>query len=60
MDSLDRIKQKQTLAAAKLQATEELHANTSEQSLKDKLQKAGIANQGQQASDVLERLKNKQ
>lgn len=60
MDSLDRIKQKQTLAAAKLQATEELHANTSEQSLQDKLQKAGIANQGQQASNVLERLKNKQ
>jgi phage shock protein A len=60
MDSLERIKQKQTLNAAKLQATEELHANTSEQSLHDKLHKAGIANQGQQAKDVLERLKNKQ
>jgi phage shock protein A len=60
MDSLERIKQKQTLNAAKLQAAEELHANTSEQSLQDKLHKAGIANQGQQAKDVLERLKNKQ
>jgi phage shock protein A len=60
MDSLERIKQKQTLNAAKLQAAEELHANTSEQSLQDKLHKAGIANQGQQAKDVLARLKNKQ
>ena len=60
MDSLERIKQKQTLNAAKLQAAEELHANTSEQSLQDKLHKAGITNQGQQAKDVLERLKNKQ
>ncbi|CCK77335.1 Phage shock protein A [Oleispira antarctica RB-8] len=60
MDSLERIKQKQTLNAAKLQAAEELHANTSEQSLQDKLHNAGIANQGQQAKDVLERLKNKQ
>ena len=60
MDSLERIKQKQALTAAKLQATEELHAETGEQSLQDKLQKAGIAPQAQQASNVLERLKNKQ
>ena len=60
MDSLQRIKEKQALTAAKLQATEELHAETGEQSLQDKLQKAGIAQQGQQASSVLERLKNKQ
>jgi phage shock protein A len=60
MDSLERIKEKQALTAAKLQATEELHAETGEQSLQDKLQKAGIAQQGQQASNVLERLKNKQ
>jgi phage shock protein A len=60
MDSLERIKQKQALTAAKLQATEELHAETGEQSLQDKLQKAGIAPQVQQASNVLERLKNKQ
>jgi phage shock protein A len=60
MDSLERIKEKQALSAAKLQAAEELHAETGEQSLQDKLQKAGIAQQGQQASNVLERLKNKQ
>jgi len=60
MDSLERIKQKQQLTAAKLQASTELHAETGEQSLQNKLQKAGIAPQGQQASKVLERLKNKQ
>lgn len=60
MDSLERIKQKQELTAAKLEAASELHADTGEQSLQDKLQKAGIAPQGQQASNVLERLKNKQ
>ena len=60
MDSLERIKQKQTLTAAKLQAAEELHGTTAEQSLQEKLQKAGIANQGQQAKNVLDRLKNKQ
>lgn len=60
MDSLERIKENQALTAAKLQATEELHAETGEQSLQDKLQKAGIAPQGQQASAVLDRLKNKQ
>lgn len=57
MDSLERIKQKQELTAAKLQASSELHADTAEQSLQVKLQKAGIAPQGQQASNVLERLK---
>jgi phage shock protein A len=60
MDSLERIKQKQELTAAKLQASSELHADTGEQSLQNKLQKAGIAPQGHQASKVLERLKNKQ
>ena len=60
MDSLERIKQKQTLTAAKLQAAEELQGSTAEQSLQEKLQKAGIASQGQQATNVLERLKNKQ
>mgnify|MGYP006959984489 FL=1 len=60
MDSLERIKQKQALTAAKLKATEELHESSAEQSLHEKMQKAGIANQGQQASNVLERLKNKQ
>jgi phage shock protein A len=60
MDSLERIKQKQELTAAKLQASSELHADTGEQSLQNKLQKAGIAPQEHQASKVLERLKNKQ
>ena len=53
MDSLERIKQKQTLTAAKLQAAEELQGSTAEQSLQEKLQQAGIANQGQQASNCL-------
>lgn len=60
MDSLERIKEKQVLNAAKLQAAEELNADVGDQSLQDKLEKAGIAPQGQQASIVLERLKNKQ
>lgn len=60
MDSLERIKQKQTLTAAKLQAAEELQGTTADQSLQEKLHKAGIASQGQQAANVLERLKNKQ
>lgn len=60
MDSLERIKEKQVLNAAKLQASEELNADVGDQSLKGKLEKAGIAPQGQQASLVLERLKNKQ
>lgn len=59
MDSLERIKEKQVLNAAKLQAAEELNADVGDQSLQDKLEKAGIAPQGQQASIVLERLKNK-
>lgn len=60
MDSLERIKEKQALNAAKLQAAEELHVENAEQSLQEKLQQAGIAPNGQQASTVLERLKNKQ
>lgn len=60
MDSLERIKEKQVLNAAKLQASEELNADVGDQSLQGKLEKAGIAPQGQQASLVLERLKNKQ
>lgn len=60
MDSLERIKEKQALNAAKLQAAEELHVENAEQSLQEKLQQAGIAPNGKQASTVLERLKNKQ
>lgn len=59
MDSLERIKEKQEMKAARLKATEELHGATAEQSLQDKLQQAGIAHKGQQASLVLERLKKK-
>jgi phage shock protein A len=60
MDSLERIKEKQVLNAAKLQAAEELSADVGDQSLQGKLEKAGIAPLGQQAGMVLERLKNKQ
>lgn len=59
MDSLERIKEKQEMKAARLKAADELHSETAEQSLQDKLQQAGIAQKGQQASAVLERLKNK-
>lgn len=59
MDSLERIKQKQEFTAAKLQASSELHADTGDQALQKKLQKAGIIPQGQQANNVLERLGNK-
>lgn len=59
MDSLERIKEKQALTEAQMNAAEELNAETGEGSLQDKLEKAGIVSTGAQASDVLERLRNK-
>lgn len=60
MDSLERLKEKQALKAAELQASEELHNSGQEQTLQEKLQQAGITSSGPQASDILERIKNKQ
>ncbi|GLQ29926.1 PspA/IM30 family protein [Litoribrevibacter albus] len=59
MDSLERIKEKQALEAAKMEAASEVAVDTSSQSLQDKLEQAGIAPGAQKADDILERLKKK-
>ncbi len=58
-ESLERIKEKQQMTAAKLNAASELETETAEQSLQEKLEKAGIAPAGKSADDVLARLKKK-
>lgn len=60
MDSLERIKEKQSLNAAQMAAAEELAEDSSELSLRSKLEDAGIAPKGSSANDILERLKKKQ
>lgn len=60
MDSLDRIKEKQALKAAQINAASELAEETSDSSLQTKLEEAGIAPDGHSADDILERLKKKQ
>lgn len=59
MDSLERIKEKQSLKAAQMSAAKELHDETSEPSLQERLEDAGITSSGKSASDILERLKAK-
>lgn len=59
MDSLDRIKEKQALKSAQMAAASELAEETSEISLQEKLEKAGITANGNNADDILERLRNK-
>ncbi|TQV75985.1 PspA/IM30 family protein [Exilibacterium tricleocarpae] len=59
MDSLERIKEKQSLKAAKMNAASELAAETSDATLQQKLEEAGIAPSGKSADDILERLKKK-
>lgn len=59
MDSLKRIKERHALRDAKMEASSELAAEMPEASLRRKLEKAGIAPTGKQASDILERLKEK-
>ena len=59
MDSLDRIKEKQALKSAQIKAAAELAEDSREDSLQDKLEKAGIAASGARAQDVLDRLKKK-
>jgi len=58
LDSLDRIQENQKLDAAKMSAASELAAETSETSLDQKLQDAGITG-ASKAKDVLERMKAK-
>lgn len=59
MDSLDRIKEKQALKSAQMAAASELAEETSDVSLQEKLEKAGISANGNSADDILERLKKK-
>lgn len=57
LDSLERIKEKHALRDAKLEAASELAAEAPETNLTKKLEKAGIASKGKDASQILERLK---
>jgi len=59
MDSLDRIKQKQRLRAASMDAAQELLEEIPEDSLDVKLREAGITKATSDAKNVLERLKAK-
>lgn len=59
MDSLERIKEKQMFTQAKIDAAEELSQESDENSLNQKLEKAGITTKGTSAHDVLLRLKIK-
>jgi phage shock protein A len=59
MDSLDRLKEKQALKSARMNAANEMAESTTEHSLQDKLEKAGITSSGSKAEDILQRLKDK-
>lgn len=59
MDSLERIKEKQTLKAATMSAASELAGDASDASLTQKLEAAGISPSGASADDILARLKKK-
>jgi len=59
-ESLERIKKRQQMREDKLKAAQELNSDNFDQSLKDKLQDAGIMDSGSSsANSVLERLKAK-
>jgi phage shock protein A len=58
LDSLDRIKEKQKLNAAKMSAAEEMAQETGEEGLDQKLRNAGITGDNT-AEDVLARMKTK-
>lgn len=60
MDSLERIREKQSLNAAKMNAASELSAETSDSSLQEKLEQAGITSGEKRADDILARLKKGQ
>lgn len=59
MDSLERIKEKQAMTEATLNAATELAEEASDVSLQERLEKAGIAQGAARAEDILARLKNK-
>lgn len=60
MESLERIKERQQLKSAQMEAAHEMAEETSDNSLQKKLEDAGISATGQSADDVLQRIKNKQ
>ena len=60
MDSLERIKEKQALQEAQMQAASELAEESYDQSLQEKLQEAGIAPGVHDADEILAKLKVKQ
>ncbi len=60
MDSLERIKEKQAFKDAQLKAANELAQEEKQDSLQEKLEKAGIRPSSTGAADVLERLKKQQ
>jgi len=57
VDSLERLKTKQTERAARFEAASELARSTEEVSLDDKLKAAGIVDGGAKGNDVLARLR---
>ncbi len=59
VDSLERLKTRQTERAAQFEAASELAESTEEVSLQDKLKSAGIVDGGAKGGDVLARLKAK-
>lgn len=59
MESLERIKERQALKDAQIKAAAEMASESADDSLRSKLEAAGIAGKQQQASDVLARIKNR-
>ena len=59
MDSLDRIKEKQELKNAQMNAAQELAEDVSDESLNNRLEAAGIISDNSSGYVVLARLKNK-
>ncbi len=59
MDSLERIKEKQALKSAQMDAAKTIAEETTDTSLQTKLEQAGIVTNTHRADDVLARLKNK-
>lgn len=59
MESLERIKERQALKDAQFKAAGEMAASTQEDSLRTKLEAAGIATGGPSPEDILARIKNK-
>lgn len=59
MESLERIKERQALKDAQIKAAGEMAQTTGDDSLKSKLEAAGIGTNGASAADILARIKNK-